>query len=101
MQGNGILHPSAIFVMVTAKDLRHHIDPEAWQSVIPELKRVVGPVGFCLHHRAQSVQSVDTPGGASVPFDKDACPLKEHVSGGSIVFLVRFRRSTLTASRSA
>ncbi len=46
MQGNGVLHPSAIFGMVTAKNLRHHIDPEAWQSVIPELKRVVRPIGL-------------------------------------------------------
>jgi 2-polyprenyl-3-methyl-5-hydroxy-6-metoxy-1,4-benzoquinol methylase len=46
MKGNRIPYPSAIFDIVTATNVLHHIDLEAWQSVVLELKRLVRPDGL-------------------------------------------------------
>jgi hypothetical protein len=72
MKGDRIPYPSAIFDM--ALNVLYHIDLEAWQSVMLELKAPSPPRRSCLHHGAHSPRSVDSSASASLPIRQTRAP---------------------------
>jgi ubiquinone/menaquinone biosynthesis C-methylase UbiE len=72
MERTCIPYPAAIFDMVTAINVLHHIDPPARQSLLLELKRVVRPDGLVCVIEHNPFNPLTRLAVLRCPFDRDA-----------------------------
>jgi 2-polyprenyl-3-methyl-5-hydroxy-6-metoxy-1,4-benzoquinol methylase len=72
MVGNEIPYPSAAFDIVTAINVLHHIDPDAWPDFVLELKRVIRPNGVACIMEHNPFNPLTRLVVLRCPFDKDA-----------------------------
>jgi 2-polyprenyl-3-methyl-5-hydroxy-6-metoxy-1,4-benzoquinol methylase len=72
MEPNKIPYPSAVFDIVTAINVLHHIDPEARPNFVLELKRVIRPNGVACIIEHNPLNPLTRLAVLRCPFDKDA-----------------------------
>src|SRR5439155_3169910 len=72
MEGNRIPYADAMFDIVTAINVLHHVDPGDWQSVVLELKRAVRPAGIVCVLEHNPLNPLTRLAVYRCPFDKDA-----------------------------
>jgi 2-polyprenyl-3-methyl-5-hydroxy-6-metoxy-1,4-benzoquinol methylase len=72
MEANEIPYPAATFDIVTAINVLHHVDPEAWPDFVLELKRVIRPGGIACIIEHNPLNPLTRLVVLRCPFDKDA-----------------------------
>ena len=75
-------HPASTFDMVTFTNVLHHIDPEPWQSVILELRRVIRPEALVTIIEHNPFNPLTRRAVSNCPFDEDAVLLSKRTATG-------------------